>query len=688
MSLYHAELFSCFSASLAWFLSCPLPLTTPLPPVYAISVGFSKFAPSALWNAPADLKNELRAASRQSILYNFFGVEPVYVPPAAIAYQQLHDSVTSADAHTVALALEKAYPAFGLVEAAREKTNSDTSYILCANSQIHTSVEHAGTAAAGASKLEYSVLSSKSTPDQVFQLQVQPNKVVRFGASELKPANNSTVEGLPQAHLAAADLARGLHNHHGLPLEHCVVPFFVYTAAEELHGISYLLTHMVPCFAVLEVCRLGNEAGRMAAARWRVALRLHGERLASLVSATRPRNKADLAKPPALHWDSYFIKPLHSPVPDDPKPELGEGFSVYGESLRQLAVFERLRKAQVPTPLPLARLTTGTDEPEKARQELLHSDPQPPAVHLVFENVAADGFVSGLPQTTALFLPWLRGAMEAVRMAQEDADVVHLDAHLHNFMWRLSSGGTVVDSPPSKGHEKAWVAVSAARRASKVAEAEAKKTAEAATMASTARQLRSDAWKPVHSPTSAPTAATRAAAVAQRLGATYKHVGPAANAANTKALPNEVEVLIVDWDYGLCRDMLVRKEDADFQSVRQGWQRSMRALEAGKAPPTAPDWDLLRTTLALWLGAGDAAEGGEALDLFTPLSAKDVTAWRSFVDVHVAVDSTLGADSAGQLGERDGLRTVLKALKDNSKSLKLDPARLAQLLDSVEKMSC
>lgn len=68
-----------------------------------------------------------------------------------------------------------------------------------------------------------------------------------------------------------------------------MVAFSAYAAAEELHGVVYLLEGGAPCFAVLAINGLDTPAGCVEAARWRIVLVKNGERMVSL-AFTHPHN--------------------------------------------------------------------------------------------------------------------------------------------------------------------------------------------------------------------------------------------------------------------------------------------------------------------------------------------------------------------------------------------------------------
>ena len=68
------------------------------------------------------------------------------------------------------------------------------------------------------------------------------------------------------------------------------MPFSASTAAEELHGVVYLLEGGTPGFAVLAINRLDTTAGCVKAARWRKAHRHRVRRVATWRAGTQPAN--------------------------------------------------------------------------------------------------------------------------------------------------------------------------------------------------------------------------------------------------------------------------------------------------------------------------------------------------------------------------------------------------------------
>jgi hypothetical protein len=308
-------------------------------------------------------------------------------------------------------------------------------------------------------------------------------------------------------------------------------------------------------------------------------------------------------------------------------------------------LFEKLRKGGVPAALPLARLTTGTGwlkREEDGTKSL-------PPVAFVFEDLAAQGFWSGVPMEKDLFLPWLLGAINAIRLAHA-AGVVHLDTHMHNFMWREQSNGSIVmTSPPGAKRQEGWPEahsgishlneLRSASQGRQEVDAEELGQRRSERLASAQEKERTEIprfkWR---------RAGDMAAARCDYWGDTaaweeFRHV----------------DVVLVDWDHSLEHHRPARSTDIDPHRHRTGWIESLAQLTEGKPPPTAPDWDILRAVLVMW------AQHGSECSAFRPLSRRMVQEgdWKMLIDAHKAVRGM----QEGQLGEDKGLQTTLEARK-------------------------
>lgn len=628
---------------------------------FTVLAPFSSFAPSNLFKN-ADKTAELVGVSLTSIIYSFCGTSPIYVPPPAVPYVNLRPSEDDPRVWDLVPVLYMASPSFGLCEMLPENATDRLSdrFVLCGVAKHNATVQVAASNCAVKLTGLYKTTSTgtgSSVPDMTIVIEN-----VEVGAMEFKSSTMSSVEGLPQAYLAAADMASRMYG--VLPLEEIVVPFVSYTAAEELHGVVYLLEGGAPCFAVLAINRLETMSGCEDAARWRVAMSENGKRLverlnelrqppkrqtrsgqagcAPLVSLANTTGKPKLD--PKLDTSGYFLKflPLQ---PSQPLRSQGEARSTYHKSLLLLELYEMLRKGGVPAALPLARLTTGT-----ARLTSKVSDTRLPPVCFVFEDLAVQGFASGVPPDKELFLPWLLGAMEAIQLAHA-AGVVHLDTHMHNFMWR-ENGQNPVPTPEGgwQGH------------------------GEAARLANS-RNMRQPQSGGQAGPTEG--AATFRFPRAGEVAATARNNRPFFP---DRAGLRKVDVVLIDWDLALPHKRPVDNQvDMRPHSNRKGWCTSLHKLEVSKLPPLAPDWDMLRATLVLWL------QHGPSYCPFEPLAGRllDADNWKEFCDTHKTVSETLSSQDGGLGAEPDGLSQTLTMLEEKCETLKLDKERLTWLRDQL-----
>ena len=665
-----------------------------------MSVSFSTLAPSNLRRAK-EKAARLADGAKRSIIYSFCGTAPIYTPPPALPYAALRpDDACPSDASLpfeedhinvlkIAEALHMASPAFGLCEMLPENATEASSdkFVLSGVVEDTATVQEAAMRVSENCKelfLSKNTNTGKNVPDEKVVVDG-----VEAGATEYKSSAASSVDGLPQAYEAAAVMAAKLHQR--LPLEDILIPFISYTAAEELHGVVYLLEGGAPCFAVLAISRLDTWTGCVEAARWRMALVRNGKRLAGLLARRKREMRrystrsAHVYVSPAkdsaaaLHLEYYFLKRL--PFEGGP-PDIGSSRSMYHESLFQLELYEKLREGRVPAALPLARLTTGTGQLTSEQPVLF-----PPPVYFVFEDLAAQGFWSGLPNEEELFLPWLRGAMEAVRLTHA-AGVVHLDTHMHNFMWRVQDGEGVVfmDTPPGAKPRGGWKARKDAegltnrRKAQSGAQAAAGGGG-AAGRATTAEDGGSDGTYHVNWMRAGEVAAqartaheekNRLAEIAKGTERRRRSKSPASQG------QRKIDVLLVDWDHSLLLSRHARAEDVAKHSFRLGWCTSLRDLVADQRPPTNPDWDILRTTLALWLKHGPDYEA------FRPLSRRDMFEddWRTFATMHKETAKRL---DCGTLGRADGLVVTLNALAAVAIDLDLNVERLRRLHDMLRR---
>jgi hypothetical protein len=648
--------------------------------------------------APSNLSalgraKQIATAAEDKLIYSFCGTAPIYVPPNAVPYTELRPAPDDPNVLQIAEALYTASPAFGLCEMLPENASAGLSdkFALSHADARSATVQQAAASVAVKCKHLYTSINTNSgadVPDAklIVEVDVRGSMVsIEAGAFEFKASMASSVDGLPQAYEAAAVMASNLY-HQELPLEDVVVPFSAYTAAEELHGVVYVLEGGAPCFAVLAINRLDMTAGCVEAARWRMALVYNGRRIARLLEGKQAplRSPARGASPRQIgvlrhgHKEDksgaklllghYFVKQLTLWNPPA-LPTQGAQRTMYHESLVLLEMFEKLREGGVPAPLPLARLTTGTMllTPEGMDKPLL------PPVYFVFEDLAAQGFWSGVPAEEELFLPWLLGAMDAVRLAHA-AGVVHLDTHMHNFMWREVDGDAHMPMMCTPPGAKPTIGRAGHKEAARLASARKE---------SRARMVSMDRAGGAGG-TAAAAGGDKSGIVASgdetshfcwlRAGDVAAKARQAREAREARlAGSRKVEVVLVDWDLALSLSRPARMEDVAWHELRTGWCQSLRGLRAGEAPPTAPDWDMLRTVLALWL------RGGPEYQVFVPLARRTMQDedWQAFADMHRRVAGTL---PAGGLGAEGGLQATLAGLLASARSLDLDRVRLERLL--------
>lgn len=632
-----------------------------------VLIAYSGFSPYKLSTTAATVK-DLQADAAKGIIYNFCGTGAIYIPPPLEPYVELLPEANDPLVNTLAAALFDASPAFGLCEMLPENNTKamETKFVMAGVDVNSASVQGAafffrtrfaqllGDGNIGTS---FNNIGS-SRPDEMLAYK---GKVV--GTLEYKASTNSVIEGLPQAFKAAIARCEELYQQN-VPLEDIVVPFISYTAGEELHGAVHVLEGGIASCAVLARCALDTEVGCVEAARWRLAMVENGKRLAALEALTTGTRDNE----PKLYTRNYFVKRMPWNYAERP-PSQGAEPTVYHASLRQLMLFEKLRKGGVPAALPLSRLTTGTGwlmREEDGTKSL-------PPVAFVFENLAAQGFWSGVPMEKDLFLPWLLGAINAIRLAHA-AGVVHLDTHMHNFMWREHSNGSVVmTSPPGAKHQEGWPKahpgishLNALRSAS-----QGRQEVDVEEVG----QRRSERLQAGRE--------KKLAAISER---TWRRAGDVAAQVrrnywgNTAAWKEsrQVDVVLVDWDHSMELHRPARPTDIDPHRHRTGWIESLAQLTEGKPPPTAPDWDILRAVLVMW------AQHGSECPAFRPLSRRMVKEedWRMLINAHKAVRGM----QEGQLGEDNGLQTTLEALLALDDDHGLDKGRLAELLAQVKAL--
>lgn len=629
----------------------------------------SSTQPSKLANLKAEEKISLRDDVKTKLFHTFCGTGPNYIPPNVVPYTKLLPAPDDNDLDVVKITelLYRAHPAFGLVERLPEKSAPE-SFVLNRVAPDKASVEEAwASTSAACSDLYQSATTNtrRNLADAKIRVSDKDKGELDVGVTEFKASTASAVDGLSQAVSYATDMALALRDR--LPLEDILMPFLSYTAAEELHGVVYLLEGGAPCYVVLAVNRLDNFEGCKEAARWRKALVRNGRRMANLVQTQltpggHVKSASDCQlevkalsgteQAAVLDVDHYFLKPLLRRRHEEPKQQ-GAGRTMYHNSLAYLEMYEQLRVGGVPAALPLARLTTGTMGllPKGANRSGL------PPIYFVFEDLAAQGFWSGVPQKEELFLPWLLGAMDAVRLAHA-AGVVHLDTHFHNFMWREIEKAThkpAMATPPGAKARADWTGhKDAARLALKRTKTpELRASSDSATAAAAADAPAHFKWP-------------RAGDVA-----TMARKAREERESKLKDLP-KVDVVLIDWDLGLSRLRPVLPEEANCHYGRGGWFKSLELVVENQLPPTAPDWDFLRTTLALWLRDGPLYEP------FTPLARRSMEdkEWAGFVTLHNRLDHRV---PLGGLGARGGLRATLKEFGKLASDLELDRGRLQKL---------
>lgn len=266
---------------------------------------------------------------------------------------------------------------------------------------------------------------------------------VALAVVEVKRRSGSTLDGLSQAMLGAMGTAFLLWRA-GLAADAVVVPFISYTGTAIAIGAAYLLPTGMPCTALYHHGVLDSMEDARHAAAHVIELKAWAAKLASRVQQVGAAQIAAInARGARLERAIFksdglvFAKDVTCLFRERERDEMHQ----------RLCVFEALRRARVPTVLPLGCVAHWGADMSAADK-------------IVFPNMRLAGFEPGLPSNADLRQGWLEAVVAALQCLH-GVGYVHLDVHPFNVLWRKVGLETAAAAAEEEGDEVPLPAVPA-----------------------------------------------------------------------------------------------------------------------------------------------------------------------------------------------------------------------------------